>query len=302
MSHLYVLLPPLNRFDGVSAMQQWLARGDALDPGDEGELAAASCFHWSGGGSLPVGAIEREQSRGDAGEATWLCADLAHVQPDVNGARMMACGDLNVSAEDAETLAKPLRPLFGDSGMRLCVTTPARWHVQLPRDSPLPPFDTPGQVLGDDLTDHLPAGDTGRRWRQLFNEAQILLHQQPLNGERQQQGHPAVNSLWFWGGGRLPDRMRSLVQHVYADDGLPRSLAGQANARVHALTEFDATARVTAETLLDLGRSGSPQGCSDMLLGMLQSRRVKTLTLHFAGGERWHIERRHRWRIWRRAR
>ena len=40
--------------------------------------------------------------------------------------------------------------------------------------------------------------------RMLLNEVQVLLHQHPLNAARQTRGLPPVNSVWFWGAGRLP--------------------------------------------------------------------------------------------------
>ncbi len=300
MSTLQVLLPPLSRFESLPEVAHRLARADALPDGASGELAASDSFHWPGA-DLPVAALMREQSVGDAGDAVWLSADPAHVKPDMTGARMLACGSLDITADEAEALSAPLRPLFGDSGMRLETTSPSRWHVRLTANSPLPPFSHPGDVLGDDLANHLPEGDDGRRWRQLFNEVQILLHQNPVNRQREQRGQIPVNALWFWGGGRLPAWIKSDVRQVYADDRLPRVLARQAGIGAQALQAFDAGERLASDTLLDLGRSGSPQACSDMVFGMLQKRRVDALILHFAGGERWRMTRGQRWRFWRRA-
>jgi hypothetical protein len=41
-------------------------------------------------------------------------------------------------------------------------------------------------------------------WRHAINEAQMVLHAHPVNQARQAAGQPVVNSLWPWGGGRLP--------------------------------------------------------------------------------------------------
>lgn len=301
MSTLRVLLPPMARFGALPDVQRRLLRGDRLDDGAASELAASSYFKRPGT-TLPVASLVREHLAGDAGDAVWICADLAHVKPDMTGARMLACGSLDISRDEAQSLAAPLRPLFGDSGMRLETTTPTRWHLRLPSGSPLPTFDSPGEALGDDLIQHLPEGDAGRRWRQLFNETQILLHQHPLNQQRQQRGQMTANSLWLWGGGSLPTWVKSELQLMYADDLVPVSLASRAGIDVHPLEAFDANRRLASDTLLDLGRSGSPEACADMLFGMLQRRLVDILILHFAGGERWRITRGQHWRFWRRGR
>src|SRR5699024_4165584 len=141
----------------------------------------------------PVGAITREHLHQDAGNDVWLCADLAHVSPDINGARMLACGNLDLTPSDARDLLAPLDQLIRADGMRLFASTPARWHLRLPAASVVPELTPASQVLGDDLTPHLPVGDAGRPWRRLFTEFQVLLHQAPLNQTRSAQGQPTAN-------------------------------------------------------------------------------------------------------------
>ncbi len=300
MTVLHALLPPLAGFETLPGLARRLRRGDRLADGARHELAVSDCFRWPGR-ELPVAALTREHAAGDAGDAVWLCADLAHVQPDMTGARMLACGNLDLGREEAGELAGPLRPLFGDSGLRLEITSPSRWHLRLPPGAPVPAFDAPGDVLGDDLIRHLPEGDDARRWRRLFNEAQVLLHQHPLNQRRRQEGRMPADSLWLWGGGTLPAHVRSDLRNVHADDPLPVALAGQAGIGVQPVAAFDAGRRLASDTLLDLGRAGSPQACADMLFDMLQHRRADVLVLHFAGGERWRVTRGQRWRFWRRG-
>src|SRR5699024_4564577 len=150
-------------------------------------------------------------------------------------------------------------------GMRLETTLPTRWQLRLAPSSPLPPLDPPGEVLGDDLIDHLPAGDDGRRWRQLLNEAQVLLHQHPVNRARARQGKSTANSLWFWGAGALPQTVRSDLRHVYADDVLPVALAARAHLRTDPLADFDPERPVAADTLLDLGQEDAAAAMRQVL-------------------------------------
>jgi hypothetical protein len=298
MATLYALLPSLARVEALAEVRQRLARADRLELGASGELAATACFGWSAD-SVPAGALTREQLAGDAGESVWLCADPACVEPDMDSARMLACGSLDLAPNAAEELARPLRPLFGDNGMRLEVTSSSRWHLRLPAGSPLPAFDPPATTLGDNLISHLPAGDDGRRWRRLFNEAQILLHQNPVNRERRQAGKMPANSLWLWGAGRLPDRVASDVRQVYADDVLTLALAQQAGIDAFPVDAFEPSRLLTSDTLLDLGRSGAPQESIELVLDLLKQRRADVLIVHFAGGERWRLTRSQRWRFWR---
>ena len=76
----------------------------------------------------------------------------------------------------------------------------------------------------------------------------MLLHSHPVNEARQARGEPAVNSLWLWGGGRMPGEARGPWRSVAAADpsalGLARvagmqrlELPGSANAWLERLPE-----------------------------------------------------------------
>lgn len=298
MSVLYLLLPSLARFDALADMERLLARGDALPPGAVGELASSNCFHW-GGGALPVAALLRDHLRHDAGNATWLCMDLAHVRADMTGARMLACGNLDVSLADATALADALRPALADLGMKLEPTQASRWHLRMPDDATLPTFDPPSAVLGDDIARHLPQGSGGRAWRKLFNEIQIILHQHPLNRGRVEIGQLPVNSVWFWGAGHLAGPVSSTLGNIFSDSELTVALATCAQVNVRGVQSFDATRRIDADTLVDL-RHATPETCLGLARDALQAHCATALVLHFADGERWRLTRAQRWRLWRR--
>ncbi len=294
---LHVLLPTFARCGHEPALRAWLVRGDRLDDAPHGYLAALTAhFRWPSG-PLPAGALSRQALHGDAADDTWLCAEPAFVQPDMTGARMLACGTLDLTAEEADALARPLRPLFGDLGFLLETSTPARWHVRLPRDAQPPAFASPDQVLGDDLLAHLPQGKAQATWRSLFNETQILLHQNPVNAERRARGQMPVNGLWLWGGGRLPAWVTADVASLYSRDPLARTLAAQAKVEAFAPGDFD-PGQGSGDALLDLESGFDAAVHVPRLAAAL--RRHGELTLSFASGERVRYLRRHRWRLWRR--
>ncbi len=58
----------------------------------------------------------------------------------------------------------------------------------------------------------------------------MLLHEHPLNQLREARGEPAINSIWFWGGGTMPQSMASPYTHVWTDDVLAGSLARMCGA------------------------------------------------------------------------
>jgi hypothetical protein len=297
---LRIWLPALDRFDPRHSLRPLLGRGDRLDEGARGYLAGLEQYFRCGVRGLPAAALTRELLAGDAGQDVWLSADPSWVQPDMNGARLLATGQLGLDLETAQQLAQPLKPVFGDSGMLLEVTAPDRWHLRLPAGSPLPSFAAPEQALGEDLFQHLPQGPEGRRWRVLLNEVQVLLHQHPLNAERRGHGQPPVNSLWLWGGGALPLQVNSHLAGVIGDDVLLIALAAKAGIPRTART-VEAVAAASPGWLVDLQdlpASDIEQGYGSTLAGLAARQ---PLQLDFASGERWLCKPWHRWRWWRRG-
>jgi hypothetical protein len=292
-------LPDLQRFDPAHPLRALLQRADRIDPGARGYLGGlAAYFECSDG--MPAAALTREHLAGDAGEARWLSADPAWVQPDLSGARLMACGQLQLTMDEAQALAEPLRPVFSDAGMTLEVSLPDRWHLLLPEQIPLPDFAAPEQALGEDLYEHLPQGVEGRRWRVLLNEVQVLLHQHPVNAARRARGLPPVNSVWLWGGGMLPQHVTTTLLGVIGEDLLLLALAKRAGVptQPRQAASVNAAKAGWLIDLQDLATDDIAVTWSPLL--QAQARR-QPLILSFASGERWLCRPWHRLRFWRRT-
>lgn len=300
MASATLLLPARSRFAGrplPAALAKALAQADRRS-GGAGEREQLSRHfqlipdHW------PVAALTRQRDAGDAAQSSWLRADPAHVAPDMGGARMLSHGEaLALTAEDAAQLLPALRPLFGDAGFALDAPKPSRWYLRLPRESKLPAFAAPDQVLGEDLFAHLPEGDLGRRWRALLTETQVVLHNHPWNAMRASLGKPAVNSLWFWGAGALPDLVRTDYKQVKGNETLLRALADAAGVPGTATDGEEVDALVDLRHLRDLALVAHE--AVQPLLEAVRKRELQSLTLDFEDGAIFQMRRDQRWRFWR---
>ncbi|MCF7220311.1 phosphoglycerate mutase [Marilutibacter chinensis] len=263
----------------------------------------------------PVAAVTRQGDVGDAADAIWLRADPAYVRPDINGARLLAHGrGLRLTEADAAAFLSALRPLFGDLGSPIDAPVPSRWYLRLPQGSRLPAFSSPEEALGDELFEHLPgAGDesdrdrqASRRWRGLLSEAQIVLHNHPRNAERAAAGLPMVNSLWFWGGGQLPDRVRCAADAVHSDDDALAAFANLAGVTALPLPAACPDLTGSGDCLFDLREArdlARLQG--DWLQPLIQRQNTGTvaeIVLDCADGSIFTLRRSQRWRFWRRSR
>jgi hypothetical protein len=165
----------------------------------------------------------------------------------------------------------------------------------------LPEFTSPEQALGADLFDQLPEGAEGRRWRALLSEAQVVLHNHPLNAQRSAAGLAPVNSLWFWGAGKLPDHVRTRFARVASDDEAVTALAGLAGVEVGPRPP--SWTGSGNDTLFDL-RDARDLALLERdwfapLLAAQSQGALDGLQLDFADGAIYHLARKQRWRFWR---
>jgi len=291
-------LPALARFEPAHPLRRLLARADRLGDGPHGYLAGLAAW-FDAPQPLAAGALTRELAAGDAGEALWLCADPAWVEPDMNGARLLACGQMQLSQAEAGAFAEPLAPLLQEQGMQLVLTTPDRWHLRLPPGTAVPDFPAPEQALGENLLQHLPQGPDGRRWRILQNDLQVALHQHPLNAQRRAAGKPPVNSLWLWGAGALPGQVCTGLRGVLSDDPLLRALAARAGIEHRARPSEGQLEDVPPAWLLDLQDLPANALAGTWVATIESLARQRPLRLNFASGERREHRPWHRWRFWR---
>lgn len=301
MATATLLLPARSRFaaaalpdDVARALGRAVAAQDA--PGERAQLQrhfSLSPPQWA------VAALTRQHDVGDAAGASWLRADPACVVPDMHGARMMGHGDtLRPAEDDAAALAPALQAVFAGHGIGFDAPHPARWYLRLPADTVLPAFAVPDDVLGDDLYEHLPQGDTGRRWRALLTETQVVLHTHPWNQQRAARGLQPINSLWFWGQGTLPQAVSTAHAQVRSRDALLQALAQAAGVQVDGADAVDA--------LVDLRQLRSLQQLGhDAIRPLLQALRrgeLRRLVLDFEDGLRFVLEPGQRWQFWKKPR
>ncbi|MGE8280458.1 MAG: phosphoglycerate mutase [Stenotrophomonas sp.] len=298
MAKATLLLPARSRFAaGNLPAQVATALGRAeRSLGTAGEAAQLRRHFNVQPADWSAAALTRQTDAGDAAEGFWLRADPASIVPDMQGARLMASAEtLRLEQDDVDALLPALQPLFAGFGYQLDAPTPARWYLRLPVDTPLPQFAEPEAVLGDDLFSHLPDGDNGRQWRGLLTEAQVVLHQHPWNEQRVAAGKRAVNSLWFWGPGRLPESVSTVHAQVRSRDALLQGLATLAGVRIGG--------EQTVDALVDLRQLRSlEQLTRDAITPLLEAIRrgeLAELQLDFEDGTGYRIRRGQRWQIWK---
>jgi len=174
---------------------------------------------------LPAAALRRFALQEHPGEAEWLCLDPVQLRIQERSLIVDDPQRLELTEEEAAALAVSLAPTLAGLG-QLEVVSPQAWNLRL--SAAAPAFQALPDAAGRYVS-ALPLDDAYASWRHAINEAQMILHVHPVNQARAAAGRPVVNSLWPWGGGRLPARDSGAAARrhdvLWSDDPVARGIA-----------------------------------------------------------------------------
>jgi hypothetical protein len=202
----------------------------------------------SDGGDWPVAPFTMLADGGTPGPRFCLRADPVHLVADRGALLLADRARLALAQPEADALIASLAAHFGSEGLEFWYTHPRRWYV-FPREPARMTCTPPSRATGRSIDPFLPRGPDASEWLRRLNEAQMLLHEHPVNAEREARGAPTANSVWFWGGGRL-SRPASSFSGLWSQASLARGLALASGAEPAAVPE-------NAERWLAAARAGT---------------------------------------------
>jgi hypothetical protein len=211
----------------LPALETLLARADRLPappPDYESLIFGQFGIGATEDADLPVAAVTRALDLGVIDKGWWLRADPVHLRAERDRLILFDTQAVSLRQEEAERLAAEVGEAYSADGWLLKAPRPGRWYLRPARaprirTTPLP------QVVGKDIHPYLPQGRDAKAWHTVLNEVQILLHTASVNTERERRGELPINSLWFWGGGRLPSIAPVEWAQVHGDEPLCLALA-----------------------------------------------------------------------------
>lgn len=173
---------------------------------------------------LPIAAVTRLIDAGHRQEGWWLRADPVNLQADLHQVVLIDPRTLDITMGEARSLAAEFNKTFNRDGWILETLHPKRWYLRLEDEPQLRTYPLP-EAIGQDIRPRLPWGPAHRRWHVLLTEIQMLFHESAVNIEREARAQPPINSVWFWGGGKLPQAVSNPYDGIYATDILTQGLA-----------------------------------------------------------------------------
>jgi hypothetical protein len=134
-----------------------------------------------------------------------MYAEPVFMHADRDDLIMLAAKSLHVNERQALAFIEEVEKLYSDEPWRLIYGAPHRWYWIAGHDPEVETYPL-HEVIGKSVGRYLPEGQAAKKWRALLNELQMLLHSHPVHGEVGHRDLNRVNSVWFWGGGKLPKR------------------------------------------------------------------------------------------------
>jgi hypothetical protein len=133
--------------------------------------------------------------------AAWVCAATpVRYEAEMSSVRMPADSILSLTPAAAETLASDFNRIWKGSGIRMTSARSGQLFCIFDRALEVVTRD-PEQVLERHIEEYLPAGADAPRLKQLISETEMWLFEHEVNRARKELNLPAINGLWFWGGG-----------------------------------------------------------------------------------------------------
>ncbi len=170
----------------------------------ERALAAALGWPAAADGLLPLAAhAARADGLSPTPGSGWALLTPTHWRAGADQVTLVGPAELALPDDHARTLCDALRPVFADIGLDLQWGAASRWYLVGDTLATLPTASLDRVVGGavDRWLNRLPAG---RALRSRQAEAQMLLHDHPLNAAREDAGLLPVNSVWISGTGAAP--------------------------------------------------------------------------------------------------
>ena len=246
----------------------------------------------------------------DAAPADLLRADPVHLRADPSRLILFDAELVGLDDDEATGLIALLNQSFANEGITFKRgRSPVRWYVSVPNveaTTTRSPRSLRGQAIEPYLNDLRQTAQLNR----MVTEAQMLLHEAPVNALRESAGKAPINSVWFWGLGAPPVRPAAPLGTVIGDDDLIAACARYCGVRHHR--EIQGVSAGTFETpgsfaivyeldplaqgLEHFERAVLGPACAALHRGRFDELRLRTRDTAFA------LTRHAHWQFWRRLR
>ncbi|HBH36599.1 MAG TPA: hypothetical protein DDW45_09805 [Gammaproteobacteria bacterium] len=243
---------------------------------------------------LPSASLMLSGEGGEPQTDSWAVAAPVRLHVDRDRLLLFPLSNEEFEKSDVDRLREAFNQHFRDDGVELITDFPRHWYLRLQQPRELTTSSL-AQVAGRTLDPFLPGGADAAWLRGLMNESQMLLHSQDI---------PALNSLWIWGVGQLPEAVHCHFGELSGDN--PLLLGLQANTVSGCRGE---ACLMVKDASLQAVQSGDQQqwlqamedldATIEELLKALSNGKIRKIILQDGSGNSFHYRSFMRLRLWR---
>ena len=156
-------------------------------------------------GKYPSAAVIRTGLSGERADGYWLRAQPIHFAAGLDRLTTVPLhGQARMSVAERNSLAPTFADHLQSTGFELHDGADGEWLLR--SEAPLQVQTVTPEFAAANPAEHvLPSGRDAGGLRRLMTELQMLLHEHPVNTQRQLRGLPALNAIWLHGEGMLSD-------------------------------------------------------------------------------------------------
>jgi hypothetical protein len=203
---------------GRGALERKWNRGDVnadVKPWQRGLLAALE-LNPQRFASAPVSALGSRLAH--AGEY-WMHLEPVHFAAGLDRLAYLPLeGETRILETERTSLAGVLDEHLQSIGIELHTLSDGTWCARRAQGFAVE-TSNPEAAAANELHLALPRGPDAGTVRRLMTELQMLLHDHPVNESRARRGLPAINAVWVWGQGEVPESLAAnTLPTVIADD------------------------------------------------------------------------------------
>ncbi len=200
--------------------RRWLSRSPLRVSGSPGEIFARVL---SAAGLSPVeeglAALRLWGQTGDRPNVWVAAADPIHLEARLDRLRLHALKGAQWPRSDLRAIFDFLQKSLGDDTTIAFVRVGN--YAYLRGDEAMATASVSAAVIdGQEPDEFMPSGESAAGYHRLSGEMQMCLHDHEINLRREAQGLMPVNSVWFWGGGKAPQKKVQKLPLLFGDDPL----------------------------------------------------------------------------------
>ena len=248
------------------------------------------------------------------GAGTWCLAQPVHLAAGLDHLRLAPLRTATPSDDEAAALVATIGAHFRADGLRVVDRWRGAWLLHLDANIECV-TQSPETVVGHNVHEHMPSGRDGARVRSLLNEIQMLLHEHPVNVQRERARQLPVNGWWLWGFGRTaPGRsIAAAGWNLRTDDAWLRAVWGEhASCGLESEASSAATTGALAQgdTLIALSEPPGLDAVASLvhlesvwlapISAQVRAGTIDRMELH-TGDRTLALDGLARWRFWRRS-